>query len=328
MNKLGCLIVVFFTCGVCKGQNLVPNPSFEDTASMFCGVFLPADFDSSIHYWYTPTNGTPDLYSTQINQSCWNYQPNSTYSGPICIKGSQMPRTGNVFAGLYCFSIQGLNQREYIQSPLTNSMVPGNLYYVEFYANLPDDQQYYTNQLGAYFSDQAVSASNDQPLPYSPQVAAIPYISNTAGWVKISGSFQAASACNYITIGNFYNDSNTPVISNPGGSSAPGCYGAYYFIDDVTVSDITAINEINHNIIVEVTPALFNDHLNIVSNVNVPFDFVMYDMVSRKILGQSFTHSTSINTEQLAKGIYLYEVRNKNGPDSYREIKKGKVVKD
>jgi hypothetical protein len=45
-------------------------------------------------------------------------------------------------------------------------------------------------------------------------------------------------------------------------------------------------------------------------------------------LEQSFTKSTSINTEQLAKGIYLYEVR--NNPDSYRDgvIKKGKVVKE
>ena len=38
---------------------------------------------------------------------------------------------------------------------------------------------------------------------------------------------------------------------------------------------------------------------------------------------KEFINSISINTEQLAKGIYLYEVRNKNGV-----IKKGKVVKD
>jgi len=54
----------------------------------------------------------------------------------------------------------------------------------------------------------------------------------------------------------------------------------------------------------------------------------LLSVTSRKIFHQSFINSISINTEQLAKGIYIYEVRNKNGPDSYREVKKGKLVKD
>ena len=48
-----------------------------------------------------------------------------------------------------------------------------------------------------------------------------------------------------------------------------------------------------------------------------------HDIASRKLLQQKFTNAVSLNTEQLAKGVYLYEVRNKNGV-----IKKGKVVKD
>jgi hypothetical protein len=77
-----------------------------------------------------------------------------------------------------------------------------------------------------------------------------------------------------------------------------------------------------------VAPNPINDKLNIFIGDNKNSEVCLYDITSRKIFNQSFTNSTSINTSQLAKGIYIYEVRNKSGPDSYREIKKGKVVKD
>jgi hypothetical protein len=40
-------------------------------------------------------------------------------------------------------------------------------------------------------------------------------------------------------------------------------------------------------------------------------------------LQQTFTNSISLNTESFSKGVYLYEVRNKNGV-----IKNGKLVKE
>ena len=76
-----------------------------------------------------------------------------------------------------------------------------------------------------------------------------------------------------------------------------------------------------NNIIVLPNP--FTDKINITSKRNEHVEISLFDVTARKVFNQSFTNSTSINTEQLAKGIYLYEVRNKNGV-----IKKGKVVKD
>ena len=52
-------------------------------------------------------------------------------------------------------------------------------------------------------------------------------------------------------------------------------------------------------------------------------EIILYDLSSRKLLQQTFTNTTTINTEQLAKGMYLYEVRNRNGI-----IKNGKVIKE
>lgn len=77
------------------------------------------------------------------------------------------------------------------------------------------------------------------------------------------------------------------------------------------------INEIN------LYPNPFSNSLNISNSSGELSVVILYDITSRKLLQKSFLNSTSLNTQQLAKGIYLYEIRNKNGV-----IKKGKVVKD
>ncbi|HKR03690.1 MAG TPA: T9SS type A sorting domain-containing protein [Bacteroidia bacterium] len=71
-----------------------------------------------------------------------------------------------------------------------------------------------------------------------------------------------------------------------------------------------------------VYPNPFNSALNIFIDDDDNFEVIIYDLLSRKLLQQEFTRTIVINTEQLAKGIYLYEVRNKNGV-----MKKGKIVK-
>ena len=61
--------------------------------------------------------------------------------------------------------------------------------------------------------------------------------------------------------------------------------------------------------------------LNVQTNNYEQAEIILYDLSSRKLLQQTFTNTTTINTEQLAKGMYLYEVRNRNGI-----IKNGKVI--
>ncbi|MEP7169460.1 MAG: T9SS type A sorting domain-containing protein [Bacteroidota bacterium] len=44
---------------------------------------------------------------------------------------------------------------------------------------------------------------------------------------------------------------------------------------------------------------------------------------TRKLLQQTFINSASVNTEELSKGIYFYEIKNKNSL-----VEKGKLVKE
>ncbi|MEO8148060.1 MAG: T9SS type A sorting domain-containing protein, partial [Bacteroidia bacterium] len=72
-----------------------------------------------------------------------------------------------------------------------------------------------------------------------------------------------------------------------------------------------------------IVPNPVTDKLNVTINNNQLSEIILYDITSRKILQQKFTTSTTLNTSQLAKGIYIYELRDKGGV-----VKKGKVVKE
>jgi len=63
------------------------------------------------------------------------------------------------------------------------------------------------------------------------------------------------------------------------------------------------------------------DVLNIKINNNELSEFVLYDMASRIIIRQNFINSVSLNTDQFARGLYMYEVKSKT-----RILKNGKVV--
>jgi hypothetical protein len=98
----------------------------------------------------------------------------------------------------------------------------------------------------------------------------------------------------------------------------------------LTQSEITAlynasvgINEIGNHSLLPVFPNPITNELNVKINSNELSEIILYDISSRKLVQEKFTNSVSLNTEQIAKGVYVYEVLDKNGV-----FKKGKVVKD
>lgn len=227
-------------------QNLVPNPSFEDTDLFFCGIMTSSDFNSAASEWQTPGDGSPDMYYTNINDTCFNFQPNSTYSGPIGIKGSQIPRTGNIMVGFGAFTIQGMEQREYIEVALSTPLTVGSHYVVEFYVSLADSIEFATDNLGIYLSEQLINQASNSVISATPQIQSNGMITDTQNWVRIADTIEATAPFQYLTIGNFSSDANTNLQANPAYSSKPGTYGAYYFIDDVSVENIRDLNTVKH----------------------------------------------------------------------------------
>jgi len=321
MKKLYFIIILFVTCSVCCAQNLVPNGTFEDSSWVICGYTINAgQFNNSAYGWTSPNTATPDLHSTLIPQSCVNHHPNSLFPG--CTSGSQFPYSGNNFAGIITYAATNPPWREYIQTHLLTPMVPGMTYNVELYVSLGDQSQKATNNIGVGFSTTSTYISNYNYLGYTPQLLFTNVIGDTVNWVLLKDTIVASQPYEYIIIGNFFDDANTNIVTvNPS-----ACMDrAYYYIDDVGISVDTTVSmeEIQESAAVVLYPNPVNEKLHIKINNNYCSDFLLHDIASKILLQQSFTNTVSINTEQLAKGIYFYEVRNKNGV-----VRKGMVMKD
>jgi hypothetical protein len=321
MNKLSCFIIIIITCGFCSGQNLVPNPSFEDT--VHCPSTL-TQIDAAAGWSSANAIGTPDYYNTCASDP--GLTPPATYFN------YQNPLTGNAYAGIVTVYFPGTNPdpREYIGAQLNNSLQTGTKYFVSFYVSRAYAiAQHYilaTNKFGVLFSTVAYSVTNPAPENNFAHVYTDSIITDTLNWIQVKGSFVADSAYQYINIGNFFDNANTDTL-NFGDTLA---HSAYYLIDNVCVStdsltcySLVGVIEIKNESEISLSPNPFSNTLTITSKINQPLEITLYDITSRKLLHQQFTNSTSINTSHLSKGIYIYELRNKNSV-----IKKGKVVKN
>lgn len=72
-----------------------------------------------------------------------------------------------------------------------------------------------------------------------------------------------------------------------------------------------------------VYPNPFINELNIINNhQNETVEIIIYGIDTQKLLQQKFTKSLTLNLENFAKGIYIYEILTKNG-----QSKKGKIIK-
>jgi hypothetical protein len=300
---------MFLTCRVCEAQNLVPNGDFEQYSGCPDNI---GQLDSAL-FWFNPTNATPDYY---------NQCASGSYVGvPANALGFQYAHSGVAYCGLLTY--WGFpNYREYIEIPLTVTLTAGTCYYFQMYISCANYMQYASSNLSIYFSDVIIdNISNLLPLPFIPQINnTLGYITDTLNWISYSANYTASGNENYLIIGNFTNDLSIDTLLL---DDSAMWVGAYVFIDDVSLTPCTGIEQQNNNEAINIYPNPVRDKINIKSKTNELAEFILYEVTGRKTIQQSFTSSTSINTEQLAKGIYLYEVRNKNGV-----IKKGKVVKE
>jgi len=212
--------------------NLVSNPSFEIIYSCPSGG---DQIDSAVG-WGTLISGgggNPELYHT-----CCTYPFICGVPFNAGNLSFQFPHSGDAYAGIdaaICFYVD--NFREYIQSKLKKGLSTGHVYCVKFYASLSDHSFAFIKPLGVYFDDGSVSALPPHGLAVvTPQVYNVTQpLNDTINWMKIEGSFVATGNEEYITIGNFFSDANSGI----GFFGTPTSWGAYYYIDDVSVIDIS-----------------------------------------------------------------------------------------
>jgi hypothetical protein len=203
-----------FLCASSR-PNLVANPGFETYSSCPPGIVDLAG------PWFT-AGGTPDFFHTCSSAPDWG--------APANFVGIQAPHNGYGYAGQVVYS----SYREYIETQLLAPLVAGHTYEVSFYVSLAEELSLAVDNLGAYFSTEPVLQPSGQALLLTPQVRnrAGAFLSSTNEWMLVLGIFTALGGENYLTIGNFHDDVNTPtmVVGHDFGFS-------YYYVDDVAVRE-------------------------------------------------------------------------------------------
>jgi len=316
MKKQIFLITFFLACGICKGQNLVPNPSFEDTLS--CPTML--DQVHKATSWHALAN-SPDYFN-----AC---SVTPQIGVPYNTLGFQFPHSGNAYMGLYTLSDSDTNYREVIGTYLISPLVIGKKYYVNFKVSFSAGTQQFvniaTNRIGLLFST-VDYLTTPPPINNFSQIYADSIIVDSLNWVTVKGSLIADSSYSFISIGNFFQNYLTDTLHlNPINHSK-----GYYYIDDVCISEdsltcnsTVGINDPKGKYELILFPNPFSNELNITVKEHDAVELIIYDLTGRIIIKNSFRNSAVIKTGHLAKGLYLYEVRSREGI-----IKTGKIVKE
>ncbi|NVK65521.1 MAG: T9SS type A sorting domain-containing protein [Flavobacteriales bacterium] len=326
MKLITLLLVCTSASGVLMAQNLVPNPDFETRDSDFCGIATSGSLAMALTDWYSPSGGSPDVYFTDIESSCFNFQPNSSYSGPIGLKGSQLPRSGSTMAGFFTYTIDGLNQREYLQVQLMSPLVPNGEYLVEYYVSLADSTEFASNNLVFNLSVSAPSTGGDNVMNVVPQFAEANTVGDTQGWVRVFDTITVSDAYEYLTIGNFSDDASTVTTSNPSASFSPGTYGAYYFVDDVRVTrvfrDVSGIQE-KERVMIKLFPNPTSEE--VVVKLNGYENDVSIDLIDVKgnvlLREEDVRNALVIDMSQYENGTYFVRVKSDEGVHLEKVIK-------
>src|ERR1700751_4525151 len=134
--------------------------------------------------WTGPTTNSTDYFN-----ACNN--PSPLYGVPSITGGYyQYPRTGNGYAVLW-IAFNGTNYREYLQAPLTNTLIAGKCYYIEFYTNLANYVNIGVNNIAAHLSNTSYPTNLSFPglvLNLTPHALKFgnPVITDTLDWIKVS----------------------------------------------------------------------------------------------------------------------------------------------
>ena len=239
LSLLLCFISLIYPNKV-SGQNLVPNPSFE---TGYCGN----QFLNSYCYWFKPKNdwGTPDVFENDSNAALNNF-PCPRLVGQNTWAGNAYTPFGTRFLGMLMYYPQGgqIDSRENICTRLTDSLVEGKRYKIGFHAKFANRSQYAINHFGIKLSsDTLTCSSNHHLINETPTLESPLSLLDSTNWTTFETEYLATGGEKYLTIGNFYADSNCTILNNPlYNPTDTFCllsrYGGYYFFDSVFVEEI------------------------------------------------------------------------------------------
>ena len=278
-------------------QNLVLNPSFENTKS--CVNYI-GRFNKNVTGWSTPTFGTTDLFN-----SCTK----GNTGIPDNFNGKQYVKFGKNYSGFYLHSDN--NYREYIQVKLTQKLKKGTKYTISFYISLAEKSDFAIRNIDFLLTENKLNTTLSRELSEKQlkklniknhslyKINNYKFYDNKSGWTLISKEFIAKGYEGYLTIGNFNKNSKTDktLVSNKNRFDI-----SYYYIDLVSIEKTNLI-PINQNKEVEIIeqPIQKNEIPKIELNKNYTFENIVFDFKSIEL---------SEIAKMEIKSVYKFLMRN------------------
>jgi OmpA-OmpF porin, OOP family len=279
------LFFLLFFSNVLVSQNLVPDSSFENNKA------IPTDFSAigNSKTWSRPGMGTTDLFC-EADRKGKKY---SLVGVPQNAMGYQFAHSGICYAGFFLFSHD--TYREYLQTPLVNSLEKGKTYFFSMYISLADYSRTYIEQIGFCFLSKEQHFTNGDVLDdLNPVYVDINEVGrDVKEWHHVTGRYKANGTEKYLIIGSFDvkkirrtrfvfpKDLKSPIHKDSGRD-------AYYFVDDVSL--IEWINPPVENVKTDSLITIGVDTLNeIPANKPLILKNVLFETNKATVLGSSFS---------------------------------------
>ena len=213
----------------------MPNYSFEDTINC-----LNADISNSPPW--CSVGGDNILHLTKCQLNPFLNAP-FQYSNS-CFQSYQLPKKGTAYAAFTIYNMNSPNNYDGMpQVKLKDTLKLNKTYCVTFYVSLWNYCNYSIDKLGARLSA--------TPLPcitlgtgttviagvYTPQIVspAGVQLDDTLNWMEISGVYTALGNETYLTIGDFFPQSQHSIVN----SYPTNCNGVVdMYLDDVSVEEV------------------------------------------------------------------------------------------
>lgn len=308
-------LLFYFTSLISFSQNLVPNPSFEDT--VYCPT-TPGDIPALID-WYN-CGGSPDYYNSCANTSTLVNVPSNWV-------GYQAAYDGNGYVGIGSLVFGATSVREFMGVQLNLPLILGTKYYASVYLSRTDSFPYVcsSNKFGFRFSTVPYSYTNPAPIDNFSHIHSDSIITDSTGWVKIAGSFVADSAYEYVILGNFYDNANTNTSGICNSSTA-----TYYYTDQVCVSTDSLECNVGVGIVNQNESVNFSIYPNPARNIVSidftrflkPYDLVIYNSLGQMVLSKQIDSSHfTIDVADINDGILLMKILYDNKFFYYKLLK-------
>lgn len=280
--KTICLLFFNILVMFCYSQNLVNNPSFEN--SKYVSEHL-GNFNNNISNWSTPNTGSTDVFHIE-----------SEAVGTINFFGNQKPKQGNTYAGMYVLAPE--NYREYIQGELSKILTENESYTISFYISLAENSSHAIKNLGVLFLENSLNINQDKVLDINTILNQIEkshitlinsqqfYIEKEA-WEKVTFSFKAKGFEQVFVIGNFDTNKTTTTLKVQE-SKHPDA--SYYYIDHVVIEAVKEEN-LESNSIKNIEENSIETH-TVYTLKNVLFEFNRHNLLksSTKELDQLYNY--------------------------------------